>query len=748
MPFPYAIGGTTSSTPSDRPVSSDLLGEFVSGSRGGLAATTPHSPTGEGPLLEMVYIPVGAEVCGGLIGSQQLLCAEKNCSIQSHRLRAVSISDSSLYIIAPSRQGRRTVAMFRDPCAEHVSLGEELMDWLLQEKTLERHRRALTLLNEMTTSEIGDVTLESFVDLVSRQGAVGKTPAPKKRSLTDMFDSIDSGVMVLGDQMTLSPVLEAKFDGGSDDFLEENWPKLQAALSSLLGTVEKVASIAESKLPELGIQINEMDAALLSLKGTLGTWNPNRSATLYGATLFSIVDGLAEAVQEMDNSLKLVRASSVDSKLSVTVDSLTRVLREISAAVGNPDTGLASLGAAVKDLALWSQKADLRMMGLELQDSTGNFMDTGHGAAAPPGPDQDLLDRMDRRIEALELLTERGSGDFVISGCRFKRLEDAFDWITRQGPAGAISSGWLDVFSLADFAGLGTSFKEQLADRKRVCDSKLQVEGSEILILASFGPEYPSVFGEYTNATDKHPLPKAKSFREWYNSDETSGCVFQQWQKAGDQYARQIYDAELKQQAWRGPAALGLTVLAEQFQLKTTQFMLALQASITTFYDKMVNDDGTSPEEAWLLVSRMLQAIFRKLSDARAVAGRPLNSPFATLDDRMRRSARVLWGTYECHRVMQDIMQVGFNRHPVIIPAQTLALYSMKAGKGDLDKLSKRLKTAEDSLRPLAASDGRVSQSKVNSLESAVSALKGENKSLKDTLQKIERRLKTLEGSS
>ena len=749
MPFPYAIGSSNPSPPSDRLSSSDLLGELVSGSRGGLAATAPHSPSGGGPLLEMLYISDGSAVCGGLIGSQRLLCADTGCSIQSHRVKRWEIGDSSLFIVAPPSQGRRTTALYSDPSLSGVDIPEDLMEWLAQSKTLEMHRRSLTLLGELSATERLSVNLEDFVESVSRTGAVGKTPAPRKRQFSDMFDSLDSDAVLLTDQMTLSPVLNTKFEGGSDYFLEENWPKLQSGLSSLSRTLTHLSKTSEERMPELVIQINEIDAALLSLKGAVGAWNENRSSASYGATLFSIVDGLSEAVSELEKSLTLVREGSVNPKLGVKVDALARAVKEVRDVSLDPSTGVGSIGNAVKDLAIWSQKVDLRLVGLEMTDTNQgpDFMDRDMGVA-PQESTADLrrVEQLEDRVDLLEEAATSGSSDFEINDLVFKRPEEVFDWLSEQGPAGAVASGWIDIFSLADFAGMGTSFKEQLADRKRVCDSKLQVEGSEILVLASFGPEYPSVFGEASDATDTVPLPKAKDFRTWYNSDENSSCVYQQWRKAASSYKTQIFNAELKKQAWRGEKAQRLLALAEQFQLRTNQFLTQLQASITTFYDKMVEEDKTPPGEAWLLVSRMLQAVFRKLAEARAVAGRPLNNPFTTLDDRMRRSARVLWGTYECHRLMHEILATGFSRHPIIIPAQTLALYSMKAGKSEVEQLTKRIKAAEDSMRPLTASDGRVSQSKVNSLENSVMALKGENKALKEILKKVEARIKVLEN--
>ena len=748
MPFPIAIGSTASPSPSDRLPSSDLLGELIIGSRGGLAATSPHSPTGAGPLLEMLFIPNGAVICGGLIGSQQLICAEETCVIQSHKSRRCEVRDGSLYIVAPSSQGRRTSALYSEPFASDVSVSEDMLAWLVRPKTLELHRRALTILSGMTSAEQEAVDVDEFAECVGRQGVVGRTPAPKKRGLGDMFDSLDADAVFLSDQMTMSPVLEARFDGGADEFLEENWPKIQSALGNLSKTVEKFSQVSEVGLPDLGIQINELDAALLSLKGTVGAWDGSRSCAGYGATLFSIVDGLSEAVQELQLSQKLLRGAQSDPKLSVKLESVVRAVQGLSSLVNDPSTGVASLGGAMKDLALWSQRVDMRLMGLEMGGLGGDPMEV-QPAAVPErseGVSHDTYLELERRVDLLEELSTVDTGVFEINDIVLNRVEDAFDWLVKQGPAGAVSSGWLDIFSLADFAGLGTSFKEQLADRKRVCDSKIQVEGSEILVLASFGPEYPSVFGDSSSATDTQPLPKATTYREWYNSDESSECVYQQWSKASENYKKQIFSAELKTQAWRGSAAASLVSLAEQLQLRTTQFLVGLQASVTTFYDKMVNDDGTPPEEAWLLVSRMLQAIFRKLADARSVAGRPLNNPFATLDDRMRRSARVLWGTFECHRLMHEIRSIGFNKHPVIIPAQTLALYSMKAGKAEVDRLNKLMKLSEDSIRPLTASEGRVSQSKVNSIETSVTTLKTENKFLKESLKKLENRLKTLEN--
>ena len=102
----------------------------------------------------------------------------------------------------------------------------------------------------------------------------------------------------------------------------------------------------------------------------------------------------------------------------------------------------------------------------------------------------------------------------------------------------------------------------------------------------------------------------------------------------------------------------------------------------------MLEGNGAEATEARSLLSAMLSAIFKKMSDARHEAG---DKP-EDVTDLTLRAARVLWGTWQCHRVMAQFTKVGFRKHPYVLPALTLHLFSRKASTA---KLTTRLASME-----------------------------------------------------
>jgi len=111
----------------------------------------------------------------------------------------------------------------------------------------------------------------------------------------------------------------------------------------------------------------------------------------------------------------------------------------------------------------------------------------------------------------------------------------------------------------------------------------------------------------------------------------------------------------------------------------------------------MLEGNGVDATEAWSLLSAMLSAIFKTMSDARDEAGaKPEDVTDLTL-----RAARVLWGTWQCHRVVAQFIKVGFRKHPCVLPALTLHLFSRKASTAKVDKLTLRLASMEKTVAAL-----------------------------------------------
>jgi len=85
----------------------------------------------------------------------------------------------------------------------------------------------------------------------------------------------------------------------------------------------------------------------------------------------------------------------------------------------------------------------------------------------------------------------------------------------------------------------------------------------------------------------------------------------------------------------------------------------------------MLDGNGADATKAWLLLSAMLSAIFKTMFDARDEAG----SQPEDVTDLMLRVACVLWGAWQCHRVlMAQLTKFG-----CVLPALTLHLFSCKA---------------------------------------------------------------------
>jgi len=109
---------------------------------------------------------------------------------------------------------------------------------------------------------------------------------------------------------------------------------------------------------------------------------------------------------------------------------------------------------------------------------------------------------------------------------------------------------------------------------------------------------------------------------------------------------------------------------------------------------------GTTDEEAWAHILEMLSAVFKEIYKARSTFGPGIIDK----TNLVQRSAKALVGTYGAYLKMKEIRSAGFTKHPCIVPALSLHLFSQKASVSALKRLKERVlkleqlaKTGEDS---------------------------------------------------
>ena len=184
-------------------------------------------------------------------------------------------------------------------------------------------------------------------------------------------------------------------------------------------------------------------------------------------------------------------------------------------------------------------------------------------------------------------------------------------------------------------------------------------------------------------------LPKVKKFTDWYTEQGglTGRLGYARWKRGAQKYSANL-SKDLSRR-WSKSSQEDLRAIAKEFASRTSAFIDELNTFVKEFKSELVQEGehGADNAEAWSLLSAMLSAIFLAVSTARDHAGdKPKDE-----EDLPSRAARVLWGTWQCHRVMSQVRNVGFCKHPCVLPALTLHLFSRKASTAKVQKLVEKV---------------------------------------------------------
>jgi len=191
-------------------------------------------------------------------------------------------------------------------------------------------------------------------------------------------------------------------------------------------------------------------------------------------------------------------------------------------------------------------------------------------------------------------------------------------------------------------------------------------------------------------------LPKVKTFSNWYLEGAIGKLVYSLWKMGADRQSKNLH--QTLNRTWRKPIQADLCLVAQEFLVRTLAFIDQLNTFVKEFRSElMLEGNGADATKAWLLLSATLSDTFKAMPDAYDEAG---DKP-EDVTDLTLRAARVLWGTWQCHRVMAQFFKVGFRKPTCALPALTLHLFSCKASTAKVDELTSRLASMENTVAAL-----------------------------------------------
>ena len=695
-----------------------------SGQRGGVP--TPAGVSID-PAAAVFFLDNTSAICGGFIGRPGTrFCGlpSAECTVPGHA-KKFDLTPRTFYISCPPGRGVPRGALFCSPSftGDKNSLPTEVLDWLYASHPLSVKKRGFALLEQADGADLTHTTAKALTVRATRKGGplLNQGPDVKRQRLVDRFSAPD----VLDLSVSLDPGPDFE-DVTSEEypglFLSHLWPKLknylqqnqeaQAAQLSDVDSLFEVQSKLKRTLEDLQLDLRSAVGTLLPDEGDLASTVRTVGGEL--ETLTRLLD--PEAVQELSVRIQDMEDLLADPSegWNVTKEALVKIINSLA--------------------ALESQSLHARMTILEGKKDTGLVAPPGQSAHASTQQFEFLL----KRVQDMEgKLTDTAA--FQMGRVSFRSVQEVEDWLRDNKPRSDLSLGWVDPYSIAEIARGQAVSEEKLKAAKRLKDGGITgVSVNEGLILVSFGILYPICFGKpdrEVKGKNMNELPGCKTYNEWYDDDSAIMSISRTLELGCEEYRKTVLESELSSIQWNLPEQLPLLKLAEGLLAATESFISHLTRESAKLYRELTGTYGATEKDAWVMVSDMLAAVWRECSEARKVSGDPLSTA-----DPIQRSARVLWGAWNCHRIMHDVRTIGFRHHSCILPAQTNGLYRMKASASDVSTLKASVKDLEGKVRGASEAGRGVSQSKVDSLESDLRKAEAKNKSLYEAHEALKKK--------
>jgi hypothetical protein len=684
----------------------DVKSSSVSGKSPPELGTGGGSPPPPSPFSSSRYVlPViwSSELCGGRIGTGGFVCClrREDCGKATHKTRAADIEPGTLFV--PESGGTR---FHKDNCLMVADYPPLIREALCLARPFHEHRRLFDLVRRSDATDLESLdseTLPKFLQLDAPRLAPAtpgmiqntiKKPRPFLAKLEGVSEEAVEIKALLGAFEKAVLQITDPLSPSTEDpalFLTSQYPKIREAFVSteklvkaLYGSVAGNHDSVESGLLAL---FTRMEANLSEVFSIIGDFDRQETSIQpFGFDFATVVGGLANGLREVQSLL------GVDDEMSPPAAKKVKLVNSVEAVtdkVAKMEKTMAEQVSPAFDFLLPEVKR-LQSLVSEVAASkgVGEFSRQPAGSSVPEGFTTELLfeiNRLKAAVAALEVQKTPipDSVAYKISGQTFKTLDEVKLFLHAGGPQGLEPGNYYDCFSVAAISVWKDKTVEEMmsmqADASKV---GLPDTVNGLAVLTSFTQDRPPLVGVTSEKkSSEFPLPRVKTFEDWYHPAAYSKTVLSAYDHTHDML--ELHLAGFEDAARFNDKLQPLVAMAKEMLLKCKKFIQELSRQVEGFRN-MVLKERCSEKEAWLLISEMLEAVFVEIHKARIPFGDSLSDH---REDKLHRCALVLIGTFRAHAKMEEIWRAGFTKHSCVSTCMSLHLFREKASHNRITAL-------------------------------------------------------------
>lgn len=699
----FGVGGLKSAL-ADVKSTSFSKSSPVLGTGGEGDSPPPSSPFSSS--REMIPRIWSSALCGGRIGSGDFVCClpRSVCSVSAHRSRSCGIEDGTLFI--PDNGNNR---FHKDYTLFSNDYPKVVVEELLRPRSGHEHRRLFDLVKRSNLSDLSrldnDTLAEFFKTETTRwapatPSVIQDTIKKPRKFLAKLEGIVEDDAEILG---AISAFEEAVLQisdpvsPGSENtelFLADQVPKFRIAfdatgklMKKLYGVITANKDAGEESMVEV---FSRLESNLSEVYAVIGNFdNQERVLEGFGFDVASALGGVASGLKDLKANLGLEederppptkrgrwieKVTEVEDRVKVVEDQVNGAVME------GFDFLIPEIKRMQEVIREYSASSSVgTQSNTEGKESVGD--------ARLQGVVSEILyelGSLKRTVADLEVKKTPipDASDYKLGGHAFDSLDAAKYFLSEAGDAGNDPSFYFDCFSVGALSSMKErSMEETLKMKNLTQNSGMPETLNAIAVLMSFSDTMPAIVGTTSEVVDKDfPLPKVKTFEEWYHPSTVTRTIMSRYDTTHDILEKHI--AGFEDMVRIQPKLEPLVRVAKDMLSKSKKFIQELSRQVEGFRNQVLADDAT-PQEAWLLISQMLSTVFFEINKART----PFGDTLFDHSDKTHRCALVLIGTFRAHEKMEEIWKANFTKHPCVSTCLSLHLFAEKASRNKLSKI-------------------------------------------------------------
>jgi hypothetical protein len=692
------------------------------GAGGGLSSGVGSRDVG---IVQLEVRDQGKTFCGGAIGVKgRKMCVGVACRIEGHKMKKVDLSAMvgwCLFIVTTASPDLQKIAVHVEPSIPSRSLGTNLTRYLAERRALEGWDILFRGLQAAEEDEgVTDDTVYNITKRVDGRGIqekYGVTPHKKRTKL-----EVTSPALEANFELTMPEVEENLLGDTTEEILQSlrvEWKVMATNINTLKEMVNGCRSIAREVSEATMGEFGEVDFELGRLANLVGS----RSGNMDPLPIFRLLGDLSEEVTELHlksesasggglpagmDRAELAQAGKLATELArggVTGKDLLQTIAFVKSFHDPAGSGpalklamgkevLASFAPLVAFFSKWStgkstpgdvldqELAGIRgiITALRAGQASGKVAASatpaastpaaasgvawgigamGLGAAGQgpipsagttPGATAAALKDLEDRVKSIE--DQLQAKTVSMGGIIFKSQTLTSAWLGANAPASGAFIFFLDAHAMLSLAADEAGSARSVIHFQHSAAKGGYGSTEEALVAASFKIELPAIFGADSMSmqitADTRALPGMKTPEAWDPENGYTGGRLR--------FEALIKEAKETMLGSVGDHLVGMgKIVAIECIMNSFNFLMKLSEWMTKQQRNLVGRGG-EPEACWKLVSHCVRAIFRDLHSAR-MAGR---GPFLGTN----RSAGIVWGCLQAHRVMAEYLAEDFAAHP------------------------------------------------------------------------------------